>query len=500
MPSNRIKKKLIVCVSVTIMLILWFQLSSHLNQSSSIIRNENKQKFIFKDVKPTLRYTTTQLTQRQDLFNLTRKDNTFLDGIPNKHCEDGTSLGSYEIDCLIGYGHFGFAFRVNRIIKGTNTKCSSVVKVQKNSEIKDHLHMLRNELEIMRSIQHPFLLSSECVYKDSKFIYIFTEPMMPFQPFLEGKGVLSVEEIKFYIAELILAVEYLHSKDITHLDILIKNLLLDNDGHIVLADFGISNIKTYDHIYQNSTSNNWNRGLSFVDQLNLDFAQIGGILTHLLQAYKGIEKCKNYGCKLFDNYKAKLKHARSYRKVSRKLKPHLLNVEGVYLTDIYAPNYTKVTKENRHVFKNIYGRTIQFEYTQHGLIIPESVISVLDIFNRHQVESLGNPKEKTAEKYFLLLKNSSFFSDINWQSVYERKVRPPFNGYAVRSVSTNNQTTFGIKSKMRDWILTIRQMYNHAFPIESCTFIDQEIDQNCISDRNFQMKDGGITHTNNVYI
>ena len=47
---------------------------------------------------------------------------------------------------------------------------------------------------------------------------------------------------KFYIAELILAIDSLHKLNIVHRDLKPDNILLDKYGHIKLADFGLSEI------------------------------------------------------------------------------------------------------------------------------------------------------------------------------------------------------------------------------------------------------------------
>jgi len=47
-------------------------------------------------------------------------------------------------------------------------------------------------------------------------------------------------ETKFYISELVLAVDYLHKMNVIYRDLKPENILISNDGHIILADFGLS--------------------------------------------------------------------------------------------------------------------------------------------------------------------------------------------------------------------------------------------------------------------
>lgn len=55
-------------------------------------------------------------------------------------------------------------------------------------------------------------------------------------------GGLDESVAKMYIAETVLALEYLHSKGIVHRDLKPDNMLINSKGHIKLTDFGLSSI------------------------------------------------------------------------------------------------------------------------------------------------------------------------------------------------------------------------------------------------------------------
>ena len=55
-------------------------------------------------------------------------------------------------------------------------------------------------------------------------------------------GRLDEAAARFYIAEVVLAIESLHKKNIVHRDLKPENLMLDAAGHIKLADFGLSEV------------------------------------------------------------------------------------------------------------------------------------------------------------------------------------------------------------------------------------------------------------------
>jgi len=59
---------------------------------------------------------------------------------------------------------------------------------------------------------------------------------------LMKKDILTEDESRFYIAELILSLETVHNMNCIHRDLKPDNILIDKDGHIQLSDFGLSKL------------------------------------------------------------------------------------------------------------------------------------------------------------------------------------------------------------------------------------------------------------------
>lgn len=57
---------------------------------------------------------------------------------------------------------------------------------------------------------------------------------------LQQAGSFTEQRAKFYTAELVLALDYLHKSGVVYRDLKPENVLIDADGHIKLTDFGLS--------------------------------------------------------------------------------------------------------------------------------------------------------------------------------------------------------------------------------------------------------------------
>ncbi|KAI6191644.1 CAMP-dependent protein kinase catalytic subunit PRKX [Aphelenchoides bicaudatus] len=99
-----------------------------------------------------------------------------------------------------------------------------------------------NEKYILSKLQHPFIVKLYDTAKDSRYLYVIMDYLSGGELFsyLRMTRTLPSPIVKFYAAEIILALEYMHSMNFAYRDLKPENLMLDRDGHVVLTDFGFA--------------------------------------------------------------------------------------------------------------------------------------------------------------------------------------------------------------------------------------------------------------------
>jgi len=137
----------------------------------------------------------------------------------------------------LGAGKFGTVFLVDDIVTGRRFAMKVVPKV------KHQMELARKELQTLLNVSDANWCSPlRGCFQDSENVYFLLDYFAAgdLQTQLERAGPLSDHQKKVLVAEMIVAVEELHSLNIIHRDIKPGNLLVSDDGHIVLADFGMS--------------------------------------------------------------------------------------------------------------------------------------------------------------------------------------------------------------------------------------------------------------------
>ncbi|XP_066595605.1 serine/threonine-protein kinase S6KL [Prorops nasuta] len=142
---------------------------------------------------------------------------------------------------IISRGAYG---RVYKVIK-QDTKQAYALKVISKAKIVEEnaVAQAKQEVAIQRVVgHHPFILNSLNRWQGRKTLYILTEYIGSGELFslLEENGILTEDVVKIYVAEIALAIDFLHNAGIVHRDLKASNVLLDNDGHAVIIDFGLA--------------------------------------------------------------------------------------------------------------------------------------------------------------------------------------------------------------------------------------------------------------------
>ncbi|CAG9561957.1 unnamed protein product [Danaus chrysippus] len=133
------------------------------------------------------------------------------------------------------------------------TKCTKhAMKVIKKSRLTNgQIHNLNdpakimNEVNILKALKHPFIISTEEVFESSDAVYIVLELMQGGELFdrISKQGRLSERLTRFLFRQMVLAVKYLHSQGITHRDLKPENVLLESKEEetlVKITDFGLS--------------------------------------------------------------------------------------------------------------------------------------------------------------------------------------------------------------------------------------------------------------------
>ena len=99
------------------------------------------------------------------------------------------------------------------------------------------------EREILEKFDHPFIMGLEYAFQDTQRLYLIMEFVNGGELFFhlkQVKGGFDEVRARFYAAEMILALEYLHKSGVVYRDLKPENVLIDHEGHIRLTDFGLS--------------------------------------------------------------------------------------------------------------------------------------------------------------------------------------------------------------------------------------------------------------------
>ncbi|CAO3573609.1 unnamed protein product [Mortierella alpina] len=149
-------------------------------------------------------------------------------------------LSDFQLLETLGTGTFGRVY----LTKFRHNQTYYAMKVLKKSEVVrlKQVEHINSEKQILSQVHFPFIVNLFTTFQDESNLYMLLEYVIGGELFshLRKAGRFTNDMTRFYAAEIVLAIEYLHSRDVIYRDLKPENLLLDSAGHIKITDFGFA--------------------------------------------------------------------------------------------------------------------------------------------------------------------------------------------------------------------------------------------------------------------
>lgn len=148
------------------------------------------------------------------------------------------SMKDFKIISVLGRGSFGKVMLVER---GESLYALKTIRKSYLTE-SNRMYQVIAERNILQRLSHPFIIQLHFAFQTEAKFYLGMEyaPGGELYFHMDMRQVIPVEEIRFYCAEIALALDYMHSLGIIYRDLKPENVMLDAQGHVKLTDFGLA--------------------------------------------------------------------------------------------------------------------------------------------------------------------------------------------------------------------------------------------------------------------
>jgi len=150
------------------------------------------------------------------------------------------SVEDFEVLKLISSGAHGRVFLAKKRATGDIYAIKAIKK--RDLVFRNTISRLKEERDALVLAANPFVIKLFYAFSSARHVYFVTEYANggDLYSLLKQLGSLEESMARKYASEVVLALEYVHSVGVTHRDLKPDNLLISSDGHLKLADFGLS--------------------------------------------------------------------------------------------------------------------------------------------------------------------------------------------------------------------------------------------------------------------
>lgn len=277
----------------------------------------------------------------------------------------------FELLKVLGQGSFGKVFLVRKITRPDSGHLYAMKVLKKATlKVRDRVRT-KMERDILADVNHPFVVKLHYAFQTEGKLYLILDFLRGGDLFtrLSKEVMFTEEDVKFYLAELALGLDHLHSLGIIYRDLKPENILLDEEGHIKLTDFGLSK-EAIDHE---------KKAYSFCGTVEYMAPEVVNRQGHTHSA-----DWWSYGVLMFEMLTGSL------------------------------PFQGKDRKETMTLILKAKLGMPQFLSTE-----AQSLLRAL--FKRNPANRLGSGPDGAEE-----IKRHVFYSTIDWNKLYRREIKPPF--------------------------------------------------------------------------
>lgn len=154
----------------------------------------------------------------------------------------GCKLTDFTDIQYIAKGHFGKVYKVRSKLDDQIYCLKSLNKSAINAD--EEFANLAAEKEVLSAIDHPNIVKMYSSFQTKNRLYFIMDLIVGGELFyhLRNKKKFDEETTCYYAAQIVLAIEHLHKKNILYRDLKPENILLDQEGNAIITDFGLAKL------------------------------------------------------------------------------------------------------------------------------------------------------------------------------------------------------------------------------------------------------------------